>query len=429
MTYQAPPGVFDIIPQDLKNPWKNSKAWAHVECIMSELAKVYGYSEIRTPIFEKTDLFKRGVGEETDIVSKEMYTFQDRGDRSLTLRPEGTAPVVRALIENSLLAKRELKVFYLGPMFRYERMQAGRFRQFNQFGIEAFGRAEPEQDAEVIALSYEIFKKLGIKGLKVKLSSLGDLEARRRFKEDLVTFLKQHLEGLSEDSKRRVETNPLRVLDSKDEGDRKILKSAPSLHDHLSPESLAHFEKVQALLKALNIPFEIDDCLVRGLDYYESTVFEIVSEDLGAQNALGGGGRYDGLLEQLGGERLPSIGFALGVERTLQVMLKQGVLDTSPQGLELYLIPMGEEAVKKAFTLIHALREMGIACDLRLAQSKVGKGFSRADELGARYAAALGERELESNTLELKKLSSGEKTEVSFQELSTFLKITKENHV
>lgn len=429
MEYTSPPGVFDIVPQDEKNPWKCSKAWRHVEDVLCDLAKAYGFQEIRTPIFEKTQLFSRSVGEETDIVSKEMYTFLDRSERSLTLRPEGTAPVARALIENRLLTKRELKVFYFGPMFRYERMQAGRYRQFHQFGIEAFGRAEPEQDAEIIALAYDIFRKLKIKGLVVKISTLGDKEARERFRNALVAYLEKHVSSLSEDSQRRLEKNPLRILDSKDAGDQKVLENAPSLYDYLSEAAQEHFEKVKTLLSRLKIPFETDGRLVRGLDYYESTVFEIVSKDLGAQNALGGGGRYDGLLEALGGERLPSIGFALGMERILQVMLKQGVLDTTPEGLELYLIPMGESAKDKAFDLIHSLRQEGLSADMKFSEGKVGKGFSRADELNAKYAAALGDRELENGVIELKQMATGEKFQVPFDELTSFLNQKRPKHV
>jgi histidyl-tRNA synthetase len=425
MNYDAPPGVFDIIPQSDKAKWKGSPLWRYVEGILKETALQYGFQEIRTPIFEKTELFTRSVGEETDIVSKEMYTFLDRGERSLTLRPEGTASVVRAILENGLLTKKELKVFYCGPMFRYERMQAGRFRQFHQFGVEAFGRGEPEQDVEIIALAYAFFRKLGIKGLKVKLSTLGDKEARKSFREKLVSYLKAHFSDLSEESQRRFEKNPLRILDSKSEKDQAILKGAPSLHDSLSAESTAHFEKVQNWLQRLNIPFEVDDCLVRGLDYYESTVFEIVSSDLGAHNTLCGGGRYDGLLSELGGERLPSIGFALGMERTLQVMLKQEVFCPEKDDLMLYLIPLGDEAVSYAFEIVQTLREAGISADLRLQEGKVGKGFARADELNARFAAAIGEREIETGRIELKDMASKEKTEVPLSSLVRLLTIEK----
>lgn len=421
MGIQAPPGVFDIVPEDSKNRWKESYLWAHVENVMKEMALLYGFKEIRTPIFEKTELFCRSVGEATDIVSKEMYTFKDRGERDLTLRPEGTAAVLRAVIENKLLDKQSLKLFYIGPMFRYERAQAGRFRQFHQFGIEAFGNGSPEQDAEIIDLAYSLYVKLGVKGLKVKLGSLGNKESRNQYRSALIEFLQNHLTSLSEESRIRFEKNPLRILDSKDEKDQEILKEAPSLLNFLSSECVAHFEGVKNALTSLDIPFEVDDRLVRGLDYYQKTVFEIISSDLGAHNTLCGGGRYDGLLKELGGPDLPCTGFAIGIERTLQVMLKQEVALPPKESPVLYVIPMGEKGRKEAFKLVNSLRRLGLKSEMHFEEGKVGKGFAKASDLGSRYALALGERELETGTLEIKDLISGNKHALPLASLPQFL--------
>lgn len=425
MKFQAPPGVFDIVPEDPKTPWKASPLWEHVETVMKTLSKNYGYREIRTPIFERTELFLRGVGETTDIVSKEMYTFMDKGERSLTLRPEGTASVVRAALENNLIDAKGQKFFYTGPMFRYERMQAGRFRQFHQFGIEAYGNKSPEQDAEIIDLAFSIFKTLGIKNLKVTLSSLGDKPSREKYREALITYLKNHFDKLSEDSKERLEKNPLRVLDSKDPADKAIVQDAPSLLDFLSEECVEHFEKVKQCLEDLDIPYIVDSRLVRGLDYYQKTVFEIISEDLGAHNTLCGGGRYDGLVEELGGPVTPCTGFGIGIERTLQVMLKQEVYKPAANALLMYLIPMGTAAKREAFKIAHHLRSLGISCEIDLDDRKVGKAFSRASDLGAKFVTVLGDNELSTGEIEIKELSTGNKKSLSLKSLSRILLIEK----
>lgn len=422
MSIQAPPGVFDILPEDAKDPWKESAKWDYVENLMRKAAAEFGYREIRTPIFEKTELFVRGVGEVTDIVSKEMYTFLDKGERSLSLRPEGTASVVRAGIENRLFDTKGQKFFYVGPMFRYERMQSGRFRQFHHFGVEAFGNPSSEQDAEIIDLAYQIYHRVGMGGLKVKLNSLGEKASREAYREALIKFLKSHEDKLSEESRHRLNKNPLRVLDSKDENDQAVLKAAPSLLDFLSNESRDHFEKVKALLTDFGIPYEIDPRLVRGLDYYQKTVFEIISEDLGAQNTLCGGGRYDGLVQSLGGPDVPSTGFAIGIERMLLVMSKQGLSFGPKKGPLLYLIPMGEAGRKFAVQFAHQLRQNQLACEVDLEGKKVGKGFARADELGAKYATVIGENELAQGTLELKELATQQKTSYPIEDIINFFK-------
>lgn len=421
--YSAPPGVFDILPEDLKDCWKESGRWQYVENAMKKAAEAYGFREIRTPLFERTELFTRSVGETSDIVSKEMYTFLDKGGRSLTLRPEGTAPVVRAAIENRLLEGKSQKFYYFGPMFRYERAQAGRYRQFHQFGVEAYGNGRPEQDAEIIDLAYSIYRTLGIKNLKVSLSSLGDKECRETYKVALLDYLKKHHGDLSEDSRTRFENNPLRVLDSKSPQDRKIVENAPSILNFLNEVDKAHFEKLKSILQSLQIPLELDDKLVRGLDYYQKTVFEIVSEDLGAQNAICGGGRYDGLVRALGGPDVPCTGFAAGLERTLQVMLKQDLPFQRPCPPVLYLIPLGEPALSWSIKTAHELREKGIGCEVDLDERKVGKAFGRASELGAKWAAAIGERELSEQVIELKELATQIKTVIPFKSLIRILQI------
>ncbi|MEM8727286.1 MAG: histidine--tRNA ligase [Chlamydiota bacterium] len=323
LEYSLPKGTFDILPNEpeTQDRWKASHRWHYVESVMRRLAHTYGYREIRTPIFEKTELFIRGVGETSDIVSKEMYIFRDKADRSMTLRPEGTASVMRAFAQNSLhrLGSHH-KFFYIGPFFRYDRPQAGRFRQFHQFGIEVVGNGEPDQDFEVIELLYRLFCRLGLKNLTVLVNSLGDRRCRENYQQALLVFLKPHFEALSLESQRRFTKNPLRILDSKDEKERALLKNAPSILDFLSDASRRHFNSLCEYLTADAIPFQITSRLVRGLDYYNHTVFEITSDSPKRQNTIGAGGRYDGLLPVVGGPDLPCIGFSTGIERILQAM-------------------------------------------------------------------------------------------------------------
>lgn len=423
MSIAIPPGVFDILPKDPKELWRCSHLWNYVESIMRQTALTYGFQEIRTPLFERTELFKRGVGETTDIVSKEMYTFEDKGGRSMSLRPEGTAPVIRSFIENQLHTQSPVhKFFYLCPMFRYERAQAGRYRQHHQFGVEVIGVGGPEQDAEVIDLIYTVFSKLGLKHLKVGLNSVGDVESRLAYREALLAYLKNYYDELSTDSKVRFATNPLRILDSKDPHDRKILQDAPSILDFLNPESKAHFEQVQAMLQALNIPYHIDHKLVRGLDYYNKTVFEIVAGELGAQNSIVGGGRYDGLIKTLGGPDLPSLGFGAGIERILQTMIKQEITLPDFARPLLYLVPLGADSTEKCFQILHDLRQKGIAAQMDYTGKKLNKALQYADQINAKFVAVVGENELASNVVEIKEMATGEKTKVALSELIHHLK-------
>lgn len=424
MNLNAPPGVFDILPQDPKEQWRSSYLWQQVEELMRTTARDYGYQEMRTPMFERTELFQRGVGETSDIVSKEMYTFLDKGERSMSLRPEGTAPVIRAFIEHQMSQAAPIhKLFYIAPMFRYERSQAGRYRQHHQFGAEAIGNSSPEQDVELIDLLYTVYQRLGLKNLQLCINSLGDPACRRAYRDALQNYLQNFKDQLSQDSQNRLQVNPLRILDSKDPKDRKILESAPSLPNFLSSESRDHFQAVQKLLDQLKIPYTVSPQLVRGLDYYNRTVFEIIAGELGAQNSIGGGGRYDGLMKLLGGPDLPTIGFGTGLERVIQTLLKQNVPVKPAPRPTLFLIPIGDEANKYCFSLLHDLRQHGIATFMDFSGKKVGKSMQLANQMQARYVAVIGEEELRKQEVDLKDMSTGETSKAPLTTLSRILEV------
>lgn len=424
MNLKAPPGVFDILPKDPKENWRDSHLWNYVEKVIRETAAEYGFQEIRTPIIEKSELFSRGVGETSDIVSKEMYTFEDRGGRQISLRPEGTAPVIRSFVENNLAhSSSHHKLFYIGPMFRYERAQAGRYRQHHQFGAEVIGNEAPEQDAEVIDLLYTTYSRLGLKNLKVMISSLGDKESRDKFREALKNYLKDHFDQLSEDSKLRFEKNPLRILDSKDPNDRAIVANAPSILDFLSEECLAHFNRVKALLDCLDIPFEVNPHIVRGLDYYTRTVFEVIAEELGAQNSIGGGGRYDTLIKEFGGPNLPALGFGTGIERIIQAMIKQNVPLPAPYRPTLFFIALGDEAKDACFQIIHSLREYHMNVQMDFSGRKIGKVMNYANQIGAKFIAVVGDKEIETGYVELKNMETGEILPASLRHLVRILRM------
>lgn len=430
MSELKPPGVFDILPVSPKEEWRSSHIWEYVEKIIRQTAHEYGYQEIRTPIFERTELFTRGIGEGTDIVSKEMYTFMDKGDRSLTLRPEGTAPVMRAFIENGLHNQSPVhKLFYIAPMFRYERSQAGRYRQHHQFGYEVIGPSSPEQDVETIDLAYTLYNRLGIQNLSININSIGTADTRERFRDALKDYLRNSIDKLSEDSKRRFENNPLRILDSKDPGDQAIVAGAPSILDFLDEACRTHFKKVQELLNQLGIPYQINPLLVRGLDYYNKTVFEIVSGSLGAQNSIGGGGRYDGLIRQLGGPDLASVGFATGIERVIQTMLKQNVHIPKAPAPVVYFIPMGEKATQACVLFVHELRKNHIACDMDYMGRKVGKAMQYADSVHAKYTCVIGDNELNTGIVELKEMKTGEISPVPASAIAKLLHLETQNSV
>ncbi len=412
------PGVYDILPVDTKDPWRSSYLWNYLESIIREIVARYGFREIRAPLFERTELFQRAVGETTDIVSKEMYTFLDKGGRSLTLRPEGTAPAMRVFIENKMHTTAPIhKLFYICPMFRYERAQAGRYRQHHQFGAEVIGIDSAEQDAELIDLLYTLYNCLGLKDLKVSINSIGDVECRLAFRKSLQDYLRSHFDRLSDDSKLRFETNPLRILDSKDPQDQAITAGAPCILDFLNESSKEHFETLKKLLNFLKIPFEVNSLLVRGLDYYNRTVFEITAGQLGAQNSIAGGGRYDGLLKTIGGPDLPAVGFGTGMERILQTMLKQQVQLPPIPALFIYLIPLGDPARESCFLLLQSLRQKGISAEMDFTGRKLGKIMNYANQVSARYVAVIGDDELRTGEVSVKEMATGKTIQAPLHQL------------
>ena len=395
-------GTKDILPAEIKN-------WDYLNEIVHSAMKNFNYKEIRTPVFEETALFSRGIGEATDIVSKEMYTFLDRSETSVTLKPEMTASVVRAYVEHSINKQQSLsKMFYISPMFRQERPQAGRFRQFHQFGAEALGSFSPALDAEMIILAYNILDKLGLQGLHVKINSLGVPASREKYKEVLRKYLEDKKSGLSDESKNRFDTNIMRIFDSKDERDKKIMENAPLLMEHLDDESLEHFEEVKQLLLAAKIPYEIDPKLVRGLDYYTNTTFEITSESVGSQNALCGGGRYDLLVEQLGGTPTPGVGFAAGIERILLACENQGLLNLPEEKIDLYVVTLNKELNKEAYSLAIEFRKENIAVELDYAMRSVKAQMREANRMNAKYVLFFGGDEYEEGKITLKNMSEGD---------------------
>lgn len=423
MNMSIAPGVFDILPNDPKEAWRCIHLWTFLEAQIRQVAAEYGFQEIRTPIFERTELFQRGVGETTDIVSKEMYTFLDKGNRSMSLRPEGTAAVMRAFIEHQLHQSAPIhKFFYISPMFRYERAQAGRYRQHHQFGVEAIGSPTPEQDVELIDMLHTLYTRLGLKNLQVNVNSIGDSQSRQAFRDALKSYLKEHYERLSADSKTRFETNPLRILDSKDPMDKEITANAPSILDFLNEESRAHFDKVLHLLKLLQIPFKVNPLLVRGLDYYNKTVFEIVAGELGAQNSVAGGGRYDGLIKSLGGPDLPATGFGTGLERVIQTMLKQEVPLPRPYAPAVFLIALGEKAKEVCFSLLHSLRKQGVTALMDFSDRKINKLMQYASNIGSGHVVVIGDDEIASGDIELKDMATGTKQKLPLDQLAQALK-------
>jgi len=406
-------GTKDILPEDIQK-------WVYLENIVHKVMNNFNYKEIRTPIFEETKLFKRGIGEATDIVSKEMYTFLDRSETSITLKPEMTASVVRALIEHSLDKQQQInKLYYLAPMFRQERPQAGRFRQFHQFGAEALGSTSPSLDAEMIIMAYQIFQKLGLSKITLKVNSLGIPSSREAYKDLLRSYLADKVNDMSEDSKSRYKTNILRLFDSKDERDQKIMERAPLLLDHLDDESREHFENVQDLLNKANIPFEIDPKLVRGLDYYTHTTFEIVSDSVGAQSALCGGGRYDLLVKEIGDRDVPGVGFAAGIERILLACENEGVLPERENRIDYYIVRLDKELNNEVFQIATNLRAKNQTVEIDYTLRSVKAQMREANRLGAEKVLMLGGEEYERGKAVLKDMNTGEQTEV---ELSEFLK-------
>ena len=393
-------GTKDILPEEITY-------WQQIEAIASEILARAMYNEIRCPIFEETSLFERGIGEATDVVGKEMYTFCDRKNRSITLRPEGTAGVVRAYIEHSLYAQGGVqRLWYKGAMFRYERPQEGRQRQFHQIGVELLGTRDPRADVEVIALGVNILQKLGLKSLHLDLNSVGNRDDRSNYRQALIDYFTPYQEDLDSDSQERLTKNPLRILDSKDKKTKEICQNAPNIIDYLSEDSQKHFQQVQQLLTDLDIKYKLNPCLVRGLDYYTHTAFEIISDDLGAQATVCGGGRYDGLVKELGGVDTPAVGWALGMERLI-LLLKQKQ-EAPKNNPDFYFVSRGEKPQAQALILAQKLRNLGFRVELDLSGSAFNKQFKRGDRTGAFACLILGESEAENKTINLNWMSSQE---------------------
>ena len=413
-SFQAIKGTKDLLPVD-------TARWREFEAVIHETMNQWGFGEIRTPIFEKTELFSRSVGEESDIVSKQMYTFNDQSDTSLTLRPELTAPTMRSYIQHNMAREGALtKLYYMDTLFRQERPQAGRLRQFNQFGAEAIGSPHPEQDAEVIALVCTILNKLGVANLTVLVNTVGSSESRERYRSELVNFLTPLKNELSETSQNRLKSNPLRILDTKNKKEVALLSDAPNILNSLNSEDLVHFEKVQGFLNELGIAHECSNKLVRGLDYYTRTTFEITSPDVGAQNALCGGGRYDELIEQLGGRSTPAVGFAAGIER---IMLALGEKqDKAPEKVIIYIVTASDSAVDSLFRLVNELRQNGISTSFDTLRRSVKAQMREANRLAATHAVIVGEEEIADSSAKVKNFKTGEQISISMSDLVSHLK-------
>ena len=416
MSIVRPRGTNDFLPAD-------TAKWQKMEELLRELCRKYGFGELRTPVFEETELFSRGVGDTTDIVQKEMYTFEDHAGRSITLRPENTASACRAYLENKLYGQvQPVKLYYMGPMFRYEKPQAGRFRQFHQFGLECLGSAEPAADAEIIAFAWEFYNRLGIKGLQVKLNSVGCPNCRPKYKQALQEYFRPHLEELCGSCRDRFERNPLRILDCKSEICQGIGAGAPLIYDYLCPECAEHFATVQEMLRAAHIDYVLDPHMVRGLDYYTKTAFEIQITEIGAQSAICGGGRYDGLIEEIGGASTPAVGFALGMERVLAALKAQGDDIETDNTLDVYVISGGDTQLKAAaFALTKELREAGFQVEMEYGAKSFKAQMKAADRLKASFAVIFGESEFAEGKAALKDMKEGGQDAVPLAEIKNKL--------
>ncbi|HTG00338.1 MAG TPA: histidine--tRNA ligase [Nitrospirota bacterium] len=411
MAIQAIKGVKDILPEDMP-------AWRHLEITARSLFENYGFSEIRVPVFEYTELFARSIGASTDIVEKEMYTFEDRDGKKITLRPEGTAGVVRAFIEHKMYAERQLvKLYYQGAMFRHERPQKGRYRQFHQIGVEALGIDHPHVDIEVLAMLHTLFARLGISGLTLQINSLGDAACRGAYREALKAYLAPKLPELCADCKRRYETNPLRVLDCKTDADK--FTDSPVMLDYLCGPCKTHFDTVENGLRSLGVPFTINPRLVRGLDYYTRTTFELVMGHLGAQNTVAAGGRYDGLVQEIGGPPTPGIGFALGVERAVSLLDRSNLRSPAPS---LFIAALGAGALSFALPLLHELRSSGVLVDTDYTGASLKSQMKKADKTGARYTLIIGDQEMQAQTAVLRNMQTKEQVPLPFKDIAALLK-------
>lgn len=415
MDMQAPKGTKDMLPQD-------AYKWNFVENIFKEVAKYYGMREIRTPMFEHTELFLRGVGDTTDIVQKEMYTFNDKGNRSITLKPEGTAPTVRAFIEHRLFNEAQpTKLYYSIPCFRYENVQKGRFRQFHQVGTEVFGSKEPSMDAEVIAFAMNVLKTLGLKSLSLNINNLGCPNCRPKYNEALKKYLQENHDNLCGLCKSRFDKNPMRILDCKEHKCKEITKNAPIILDFMCEECEDHFSAVKEYLNSLGISYTVDPSIVRGLDYYTKTIFEILNDDF----TVCGGGRYDKLIEELGGPEMPAVGFAMGVERLIMILEKEGIEIPNENLFDLYIGARGDDAKIKAFMLANKLRESGVKTEVNHMGRSIKAEMKYANKLGVSFTTILGDDELQNGIIKLKRMSDGEQIEVSLENINDIVKVIK----
>lgn len=415
----APRGTKDILPADIE-------AWRYVEKMMRDICTRFGYQEIRTPIFEHTELFQRGIGDTTDVVEKEMYTFTDRGKRSITLRPENTASAVRAYVENKMYADLvPTKLYYIGPMFRYDRPQAGRMRQFHQFGVEALGAANYVIDAEIIMLAVHVLQTLGLKDLKLKINSVGCPQCRPKHREKLQEFFKPKFDELCKDCQSRFERNPLRILDCKNEQCKKLAQGAPALSECLCDECKEHFQGLKTLLTVAGVDFELDSNLVRGLDYYTKTAFEIQYAPLGAQSAVCGGGRYDGLVEEIGGPATPGIGFAMGMERILLALEKQDLLPEKNKAIDVFLVAGQEKFIPLAFKAALELRAAGFSAEIDFLGRSMKAQMKQANRLQAKNVLIFGEDEVARGTVVLRNMQNSEQTEVKIEDIKLTLSKTE----
>ncbi len=415
-----PRGTQDILPSE-------TKKWRYIEAKLDELMELYNYEEIRTPIFESTELFARGVGDSTDVVQKEMYTFKDKGDRSITLRPEGTAAVVRSYIENKMqgLPNQPIKLYYNGPMFRYERKQKGRYRQFTQFGVEAIGAENPSIDAEILAMVMHIYQSFGLKHLKLVINSIGDIDSRKEYNEALVKHFEPVIGDFCKDCQARLHTNPMRILDCKIDKDKESVKTAPRITEYLNANSKTYFEEVKQHLNDLDIEYEEDPKLVRGLDYYTHTAFELMIDNPnyeGAITTLCGGGRYNGLLELLDGPSQTGIGFALSIERLLMALEEEGIELDVDHDFDLFIVTMGQEADRYAVKLLNDLRQNGVKADKDYMERKVKGQMKQADRLNAKYTVVIGDQELAEKNINVKNMETGESERIDLNELVNYFR-------
>lgn len=412
---QALRGTQDILPDNIYK-------WNHVESVIKELCTLYGYSEIRTPMFEDTKLFLRGIGDTTDVVAKEMYTFEDRGGRSITLRPENTAAVVRSYLEHKLYGDQQVhKLFYIGSMFRYDRPQAGRYREFHQFGVEVLGASSPAADAEVINLAYTLFKTLGLKELELHINSIGDYKCRPIYRQKLIEFFEEKEDQLCDDCQARLHKNPLRILDCKEDSCRRASAGAPKITDYLCDECEKKFEVVKRYLAALEIPYSVDSRLVRGLDYYTNTAFEIQYPPLGAQSAICGGGRYDGLVEDVGGPSTPGIGFAVGLERLLLALEMQKLIPEPANRKKVYIVTLGEDAIVEGIKIQQHLRDKGVIAEIDLQDRSIKGQMKQAGKNNAEYTVIIGANEMEKKEAAVKNMENGKQQDIPFLKVSDFI--------